>query len=150
MGLQISHLHVRRSAFIAASPERVWREFESYDSLCAWLNLGHAIETFEPKAGGTVRMSVVIDGQTHEYGGAIIVWEPARELSFTSQWDGSFAWPQPTFWTIRLTALYDGTLVEILHHGFERFGPEAGEQLESYESGWDNKHLVALRRIVES
>ncbi|GIS19235.1 MAG: hypothetical protein CM15mP120_11510 [Pseudomonadota bacterium] len=26
----------------------------------------------------------------------------------------------PTFTTFRLTALYSGTLVELLHHGFER------------------------------
>jgi uncharacterized protein YndB with AHSA1/START domain len=149
MGLQISHLHVRRSAFIAASPERIWREFESFEGICSWLNLGHAIHTFETKPAGRVRMSVVIEGERHGFGGSVIVWEPGRELSFTSQWDGTFAWPQPTLWTIRLTALYDGTLVEILHHGFERAGVDAGEQLESYESGWDNKHLMALRRIVE-
>lgn len=149
MGLQISHLHVRRSAFIAASPQRVWREFETFENLCGWLSLGHVIHTFEPKPGGRVRMSVMIDGERHEFGGTVIVWEPGCEVSFTSQWDGRFAWTQPTLWTIRLVPLWDGTQVEILHHGFERFGPDAGEQLESYESGWDNKHLIALRKIIE-
>ncbi len=150
MPLQLSHLFVRRSAFIAATPSRVWKEFESMERLCGWLNLGHHIEVFEPRLGGTVRMQVTIDGVVHHFGGTVLACEPEHELSFTSQWDGVFAWPQPTLWTIRLTAFYDGTRAEIFHHGFERFGADAGAQLESYESGWDNKHLIALRRIVEN
>ena len=69
-------------------------------------------------------------------------------MSFTSQWDEPHSWPLPTFWTIRLTPVYEGTLVEILHHGFERLGAEAAENLEGYEEGWDIKHLKALRAIV--
>jgi len=95
-------------------------------------------------------MSVALDGITHFYGGTVIVFEPHRELSFTSQWQGELAWPVPTIWTIRLTRCYDGTQVEIFHHGFERLGDIAGEQLEGYEAGWDNKHLRRLRQIVES
>ena len=52
-------------------------------------------------------------------------------------------------WTIRLIAVYDGTMVEILHHGFERLGLAGGAELEGYEDGWDNKHLKALRAVVE-
>jgi hypothetical protein len=52
-------------------------------------------------------------------------------------------------WTLRLSPVYDGTMVEILHHGFERLGPAAGDALEGYEGGWDNKHVKALRAIVE-
>ena len=55
----------------------------------------------------------------------------------------------PTFVTIRLTALYDGTLVELFHHGFERLGADAANELEGYESGWHTNHLEALRSIVE-
>jgi hypothetical protein len=55
----------------------------------------------------------------------------------------------PTLWTIRLTPIYDATLVEIFHHGFERLGVDAADNLEGYESGWDVKHLKALRAIVE-
>ena len=31
MGIEISLLNVRRSILIQASPERVWREFQSFD-----------------------------------------------------------------------------------------------------------------------
>ena len=149
MGLTISLLHVRRSILIQADPARVWREFESFDSVSPWFGRGHELHQFEPTLGGPVDMSVEIEGEKRHYGGPIIVWEPEREVTFESNWAGAHAWPVPTFFTIRLTALYDATLVEIFHHGFERFGAEAADYLEGYEEGWDVKHLKALREVVE-
>ncbi len=83
-----------------------------------------------------------------EVRGQVLVIESERELSFESQWHPPFAWPVPTFWTIRLTALYGGTHVEIFHHGFECLGSDAADSLQGYEDGWDIKHLKALRTIV--
>ncbi len=148
MGLAIGSLHVRRSILIEAPPSRVWREFESSDQIKAWLNLGHVVHQFEPRIGGLVEMSVDFSGEQRYYGGRVLVVEAERELSFESQWREPHNWPVPTFWTIRLTALYDGTQVEIFHHGFERLGLAAADNLEGYEDGWDIKHLKALRTIV--
>jgi uncharacterized protein YndB with AHSA1/START domain len=149
MGLTISLLNVRRSIFIQASPERVWQEFTSFERIAAWFGRGHELHRFEPKLGGQVEMSVVIDGEARHYGGPVVGFEPQREISFESNWTGSRAWPVPTFFTFRLTPLYDGTLVEIFHHGFERLGADAADNLEGYEQGWDIKHLKALRQLVE-
>jgi uncharacterized protein YndB with AHSA1/START domain len=150
VGTQISLLNVRRSIMIGASPARVWEEFASFDRICAWLSRGHTIHTFEPRLGGVVDMSVEIDGKRQHFGGPILVWEPGREVTFASNWEnGPLAWPVPTLWTIRLTPLYDGTHVELFHHGFERLGVDAADNLEGYEEGWDVKHLKALRAIVE-
>lgn len=80
----------------------------------------------------------------------MIAFEPERELSFTSLWQGEMTWAVPTLWTIRLTQIYDGTQVEIFHHGFERLGVQVADALEDYEAGWDTKHLRALRKHVES
>lgn len=150
MGLKISDLHVRRSAYISASPERVWQEFQTFERISAWLNSGHQLHAFEPKLGGVTDFSVEIEGMRQRYGGTVLVWEPAHEVSFSSNWsDPGMAWPVPTFWTIRLAGLYDGCQVEIFHHGFDRLGADAGANLEGYEEGWTNRHLKALRAIVE-
>lgn len=95
-------------------------------------------------------MNVEIDGEQRYYGGSIQVFEPECEISFDSQWDGPRAWAVPTFWMIRLTPHYDATMVEIFHHGFERLGADAAVNLEGFESGWDIRHLKALRGIVQS
>ena len=148
MATQIGALHVRRSILIQASPSRVWQEFESSERIKGWLDLGHTVHTFEPRVAGRVEMSVEIDGERRYFGGRVLRVEPSRELTFESQWQGTSDWSVPTFWTIRLTPLYDGTHVELFHHGFERLGVDAADNLQDYEEGWDVKHLQALRAIV--
>jgi uncharacterized protein YndB with AHSA1/START domain len=150
MGATVGTMHVRRSAFIQATPERVWEEFVSFDRLRQWFGIGHTLHAYDPKLGAEVELSVELDGVRQHYGGPIVVLDTVREVTFECNWhDRSLAWSVPTVWTLRLTPVYDGTMVEILHHGFERLGRDAGNELEGYEEGWDNKHLKALRAIVE-
>jgi uncharacterized protein YndB with AHSA1/START domain len=149
MGTPIGHLNVRRSIWIQASPAEVWHEFESFERIAGWLSKGHVLHAIELKVGGRADFSVELDGERRRYGGRVLVYERERELTLESNWAPPHAWPVPTLWTIRLTPLYDGTQVELYHHGFERLGAEAGDLLEGYEEGWDVKHLKALRAIVE-
>lgn len=154
MGLQIGLLAVRRSIFIQASPERVWREFETAERISAWLDRGHKLHSVEPREGGLVEMSVEIDGKRRYYGGTIIVYDARREMSFESvwkePWEAAYSAAIPNYWTFRLTPVYGGTLVELFVHGYELTGANAADNLEGYEEGWDIKHLKALRGIVEA
>lgn len=150
MGLTIGPLHVRRSILIAASPTRVWEEFTGLERIGAWLGRGHTLHRLDGRVGGTADLSVEIDGEQRHFGGAVLVFESDRELSFESNWQPPHAWPVPTRWTIRLTPMGAGTLVELFHHGFEDLGARAADELQGYEQGWDVKHLVALRAIVET
>jgi uncharacterized protein YndB with AHSA1/START domain len=153
MGIAIGHLSVRRSTLINASPARVWQEFTTEERLKAWFGQGHTLEGFEPKLGGKVEMSVEHNFGTGPerrfYGGRVILWAPQQEVSAEINWAKPHDWPVAMIWTIRLTPLYDGTLVEILHHGFERLGASAGDELEGYEEGWTNRHLKTLRQLAE-
>jgi uncharacterized protein YndB with AHSA1/START domain len=149
MGVQIGPLYVRRSILINASPAEVWSEFETLDRIQSWLGVGQTVHEFNLSPGGEVNISVDIDGEARHFGGPIIVLDEGQEVTFESQWQSPSQWPVPTFWTIRLTPLYGGTYVEIIHHGFERFGREAADSLQGYEEGWTVKHLTALRTIVE-
>lgn len=148
MDTQISALHVRRSIFVEAPPARVWQEFSSAERVMRWLNLGHTLHNIDLHPGGSVEFSVDIDGEERRFGGKVLALELGRELTFSAQWDPPI-WPVPTYWTFRLTALYGGTQVELFHHGFDRLGDEAADALEGYETGWDVKHLKALRNLVE-
>lgn len=151
MGLEISRLNLRRSIFIQATRARVWEEFVSFDRLAGWFGRGHTLESFEPRVGGEITLSVEIDGAARRYGGPILVFDEGSELSWENNWEeDEHAWPVPTFLTIRATPLYEGTLVELFHHGFERLGAAAADNLEGFEQGWDLKHLSALREIVEA
>jgi uncharacterized protein YndB with AHSA1/START domain len=153
MGVTIGLLNVRRSTLINAGPARVWQEFATTERLKAWFGQGHTLHVFETKLDGAVEMSVEHDfgsgPERRRYGGNVILWEPEREVSAEINWAKPHDWLVPMIWTIRLTPLYDGTLVEIFHHGFERLGRSAGAELEGYEEGWTNRHLKTLREIVE-
>jgi uncharacterized protein YndB with AHSA1/START domain len=148
MGTTIGVLHVRRSILIQATPARVWQEFTTPERIRNWLNLGHTVHEFEPRVGGRVEMSVEIGADRRDFGGEVLVFAAEREVTFAIQWRPPHEWPVPTFWTIRLTPLYDGTHVELFHHGFERLGAEAADILEGYEDAWDARHLKALRAAV--
>jgi uncharacterized protein YndB with AHSA1/START domain len=150
MGLVIGMLHVRRSIMINASAERIWEEFESFERIKAWLGDGQTIHEFDPQNGGNIDISVDIDGQARHFGGPVLICNRPRELSLESNWQAPHAWPVPTFWTFRLTPMYDSTMVELFHHGFERLGGEAADLIEGYEQGWGVTHLTNLRSIVET
>lgn len=149
MGIEIGALYLRRSAFIKANPDRVWQEFETKEALARWFGLGHTLEKYEPKVGGWVELFIEPDGTKRPFGGKILVFDKNTELSFENDWLQSDYAPSPTILTLRLTPLNRGTHVELIDHGYENHGDMAGELLESYEGGWDNHHLVALRKIVE-
>ncbi|GAB5452902.1 MAG: hypothetical protein Hals2KO_32300 [Halioglobus sp.] len=149
MATQISTLHVLLSTFIHAPAVRVWDEFTSFQRFAAWFGQGHSLETYEPELGGSVRLSVNVDGANRFFGGTILGFEAACELTFSNNWESS-GWPVPTFITLQLTSLYDSTLVELFHHGFDRLGAAAGSELQGYEAGWHSRHLENLKKIVEA
>lgn len=148
MGTEIGTLHVRRSGLVRATPDRLWREFATFDRLAAWFGRGHQLEAYTPELGGRVRLSVEMEGVRRFFGGMIVAFEPARELTFENNWE-SDGWPTPTFITLRLTPVGDACHVELFHHGLERLGEDADAELQGYEAGWHSRHLEALKAIVE-
>ena len=153
MALVIGPLYVRRALYIEEQPTRIWQKFEARSALNLWYGKGQSIDAFVQGADGYVELSVDIDNVRARFGGPTVCWQPASEWSYQNNWldeNCPWAWPLPTFTTFRLTALYSGTLVELLHHGFERLGADAGEQLQAYENGWDARHLSALRKVCEA
>jgi uncharacterized protein YndB with AHSA1/START domain len=148
--MQISPLAVRRSVHIAAPPERVWREFESFDRMRDWWGTGHELVTYEPREGGHIEMAVEVEGEMRRFGGKILVFNPGQELTFEDNWIPVREWPVPVHITLRLTPFRDGTFVELLVHGFEAFGDKAAERHRGLEAGWTIRQLDALRTIVEA
>ena len=149
MGTEIGKLAVRRSILIEATPERVWKEFESFERMKLWYGTGHTLIKYEPHQGGMMETQVEHEGSTLRFGGRIIAFEPARELTAESDWYGH-GWDAPALITIRLTPALGGTLVELFHHAIERTGEGAAEEHRGFESGWTLLQLEALRQLVEA
>ena len=151
MPVSLSPLHIRRSIHIAASPERVWQEFETFERMAAWFGTGHRLIRYEPRLGG--RIELEIDGEyrgSSRWGGSIRAFDPPRELTFEDRWIPDHGWDGPMLLTFRLTPYLDGTMVELLVHDIEAIGTAAPEEHAGYEGGWTVRHLAKLREIVES
>jgi uncharacterized protein YndB with AHSA1/START domain len=154
-----SRLVVRRSIHIKAPPERVWKEFASFERMDLWWGKtlgtpaagtpkGQRLLAYEPRTGGHIEMEVIYQGTPLRYGGTIIAFEPNRELTFECDWIPNQGWLRPTLVTIQLTPALDGTLVELFHYAFERTGKNAGDEHAGYEGGWTMTQLNALRDRV--
>lgn len=155
-----SVLKIRRSVFINAASDKVWRQFSDIERMRQWWGAvkgepqagtpqGQVLETFEPKAGGRIEMAVSMDGARLSYGGEIKIFAHGRDLTFENDWIPNRGWAAPTFITIRLISALGGTLVELIHHGFERVGSDAAAEHEAYEQGWGMTQLSALKALVE-
>ena len=150
MGTEIGPLAVRRSIWINATPERVWKELESFERMKLWFGTGHTLVKYEPRVGGMVETDAgELEGEALRFGGQVTVFDPPRELTFENDWFGH-GWPAPSLFTIRLTPVLGGTLVELFHHGFERLGADAADNHRGFEGGWTIRQLEALRQLVEA
>jgi uncharacterized protein YndB with AHSA1/START domain len=153
-------LVVRRSMQINATPQRIWREFETFERFSAWWSTdepgrAETVRAFEPRVGGRVEMPCSWGPNGDNPGGSCVfegnvtAFEPQRELTWELSIEGA-GWPAPTYVTVRLTPNAYGTLVEVLHHGFENLGVAAVDQFSDFEGGWDLRELRALRDAVEA
>ena len=154
MPLEPGALVVRRAMQINATPERVWREFESFERFSAWWTTREAdrkegVRKYEPRVGGRVEMPCEWDGGSCVFVGNVTSIQPQHELTWELSVEGA-DWLAPSYVTVRLTPNAYGTLVEILHYGFEKIGDAAVQQFQDFEGGWDLRELRALRALVEA
>lgn len=163
MAISESELTIRRSIQIEATPERIWREFETFERFSAWFGvlteeydrkgekrpMGHAVITYEPRVGGWIEMEVEVAGVPRRFGGKILTFDAGSELTFEDHWLPP-EFDEPLLITFRLTpAAVGGTIVEFIQHGFERIGRTAAETHRGHQAGWTTRQLEALRSIVE-
>ena len=154
MGQVGTQLAMRRSVWVDADPDRIWKEFETADAMKGWWETGgpsgQRLERFEPGEGGWFEIAGTHGTFEYRLGGQILEWSPPGRL--VMEWDSLPAgeWPAPLTVTLWLTAHLGGTVVEIVQSGFEALGPDATRVLNSFEAGWDLSELLMLKRRVEA
>jgi uncharacterized protein YndB with AHSA1/START domain len=145
MPTEIGTINVRRSAWIDASPERVWQEFETFERFKSWYGVGHDLVVYEPREGGRLEF----ESEPYRFGGEILVFDPPRELTFEDGYIPRQPGAPVLLITYRLTTHLGGTHVEFFVHGFEAIGDSWPERLEGLEEGWTTLQLRRLQDIVE-
>jgi uncharacterized protein YndB with AHSA1/START domain len=148
MATEIGPLAVRRSIWIDATPSRVWEEFVDLERMRRWFGTGHTLVQYEARVGASVEVDAGDhEGEPARFLGTVLVVDPPHELTFEQDWVGH-GWKAPPLITFRLTPVDGGTLVEILHHGFEALGADAAENHRGFENGWTMNQLNALHEVV--
>jgi uncharacterized protein YndB with AHSA1/START domain len=136
-------LVVRRSVAVNVPPERAFEVFTS-DVASWWPVATHSVAdgtpAFEPRVGGRLFERV---GDVEHFWGKVVAWDPPHRLAL--EWKVNPDAAASTDVEITFTPDGDGTLVALVHSGFERLGEKGPEGSGSYGEGW----VVVLGRYAE-
>jgi uncharacterized protein YndB with AHSA1/START domain len=141
---------LRKQLKVGLSPEDAFRLFtEGIDKW--WPLRTHSVGEeqaescyFEGWVGGRI-MEVLKDGSQSEWG-KVLVWEPYERVSFS--WYPGRAPETAQEVTVKFSEIEGGgTLVELVHTGWETLGERAQSGRAGYDTGWD---FVLAKYIIRA
>lgn len=148
MSEQVTGLELRKSVIVARPPEEAFRLYT--EGIASWWPVRtHSVakedaETaiFEPREGGRIYERTT-SGEEHVWG-TVREWEPPRR--FVHAWHPGRTPDTAQVVEATFVPAGGGTLVEIVHRGWEALGTDAQRIRETYDSGWD----FVLGRYVQT
>jgi uncharacterized protein YndB with AHSA1/START domain len=136
MGQMTEIAPVTKSIMVKRPPEEAFRVYT--EGIATWWPLethspSQKAETviIEPREGGRLYERTT-DGEELDWG-EVLVWDPPHRLVHSWHLGRNVA----TDVEVRFTPQGDGTLVELVHSGWERHGEYAAALRAQYDSGWD-------------
>jgi uncharacterized protein YndB with AHSA1/START domain len=141
---------VRKAIRVGFKPEEAFRRFTSgiggWWPLRSHSVLGEKAETvvFEEKVGGRIYERSK-SGEESTWG-TVTAWEPPHRVAFT--WHPGRDPRKPSDIEIRFLPDGDGSRLELVHSGWESFGPIAARARRGYALGWGYvlRHWADRRR----
>ena len=98
---------------------------------------------FEGWVGGRI-VEVLKDGSESEWG-RVLLWEPFHRVSF--YWYPGRTPGTAQEVTVTFSEIPAGTLVELIHTGWETLGTAAQARRDGYDTGWD---YVLAKYVIEA
>jgi uncharacterized protein YndB with AHSA1/START domain len=98
---------------------------------------------FEGWVGGRI-VEVLKDGSQSEWG-KVLTWEPFHKVSF--HWYPGRTPDTAQEVTVTFSEIPHGTLVELVHVGWESLGEEALARRNGYDTGWD---YVLAKYVIQA
>lgn len=138
---------IRLHRVLATRPEKVYRAFLEADAMAKWLppnGFTCAVHHFEPKVGGTFKMSFrnFTTGNSHSFGGEYVELVPGERIRYTDKFDDPNL-PGLIEVTVILKKVSVGTEIDITQSGIPDVIPP-----EACYLGWQES-LRNLARLVE-
>lgn len=140
---------VRKHLRVALPVERAFQLFT--DGIGTWWPLAtHSVGEeqaqtcfFEGRVGGRI-VEVLEDGSQSEWG-RVLVWEPHHRVSF--HWYPGRTPDTSQEVTVTFSEIPGGSLVELVHTGWETLGADGLTRRDGYDMGWD---YVLARYIIQA
>lgn len=138
---------VRLHRVLKTTPEKVYRAFLEAGPLCKWLppkGFFATVHEFDPKVGGTFRMSFTNfgSGGSHSFGGTWLELVPHERIRYNDRFDDPNL-PGQMEVTVELKAVLCGTELNVVQEGIPDAIP-----LEFCYLGWQES-LEQLADLVE-
>jgi len=138
---------VRLHRVIKAPPERIYRAFLNADAMAKWLppyGFTCSVHHFEPKVGGTFKMSFTnfTTGHGHAFGGEYRELVPNERIQYSDKFDDPNL-PGEMVTTVTLRQVMCGTEVHIEQAGIPEMIP-----VEMCYLGWQES-IAQLVTLVE-
>ena len=139
---------IRLHRVLRTTPEKVYRAFLDADAMSKWLppnGFTARMHHFEPKVGGTFRMSFTnfTNGKSHHFGGSYLELVPHERIRYTDKFDDPNL-PGEMQVTVVLKKVSCGTEVNIVQEGVPAIIPA-----EACYLGWQES-LILLAKLVEA
>ncbi len=126
---------IHKRLVLSCTPERAFAVFT--DEIATWWPIAtHSVHGAgaTPYLDASEIYEVSADGERNVWG-TVLVWEPPSRAVFT--WCPDLDKSVHTEVEIRFSVDGDGTLFELIHRGWERWGEQAAAYRGGYETGWD-------------
>jgi len=135
----MSEAKIEKSVFLKAPRQRVWEFLTDKDCLGRWF---HPADRTLDTAGPYAFMKSVDEPDTKLCWGEVVEAVAPQRLvyTFTHKWLSEH--PTRVTWTLETVA--SGTLLKLVHDGFEAAPVDVFEALCDHDAGWD-EHFVKLR-----
>jgi uncharacterized protein YndB with AHSA1/START domain len=132
-----------KTVFLKAPPEHVWKFLTEADKLAEWFHRGGA----DLEEGGDYVLLTNSYGKEGEklLWGRVLEAKPCERLVHTFTHQRLKGVETTCTWT--LEAVGGGTVLTLVHDGFDKVGADAFTTAASHDSGWD-EHFVRLRRVT--
>lgn len=139
----MTELSLNKSIILKAPPERVWAFLTQADLLATWFHKGGC----NLEEGGKYKIetnSIGKEGQTMIWGDVLVADRPNKLVhTFTHP----MLQEKNTVCTWTLTSIEGGTLLNLVHTGFELVEDVTFEMTSAHDKGWD-EHFLRLRMVV--
>ncbi len=139
----MSEMKIVKTLFLKAPPEHVWKFLTEADRLALWFHRG----------GGDLKPSgdYVLETNTYGKDGEKLCWGKVLEMKEPERLVHTFTHDHlkgvETLCTWTLEAVKGGTILTLVHDGWEKYDENPFAMAADHDKGWD-EHFLRLRRVA--